>query len=217
MLWIAFAASASLSAPVPKNLGKWFYADDVPPYLIAKGDGLWLVGVRIGVRPDGAIDGCQVEASSGIAQLDAFTCRKILRRAKFVPATAADGKPAFGVFRRSIMWAVSSAPRDTSDARRPDLQVQVQKLPSDVKSPTFVSVMFAVDQSGNIGSCRAEPTKAFEHVDNVPALVPIACNRIAKAYKPVPAKDAGGNAISSVQDALVRFTKAGAETASAPH
>lgn len=217
MLWIALAAAAQLSAPVPKNLRKWFYADDTPSYLIAKRDGLWLVSVRIGVRPDGAIDGCQVEVSSGLAQLDALTCSKILRRAKFVPATAADGSPAFGVYRRSITWAVSSAPRDTSDARRPDVQVQVRELPPDVKSPTFVSVMFAVDRSGNIGSCRAEPTKSFEHVDNDPALVPIACDRLAKSYKPVPAKDAGGNAIPSVQDALVRFTKAGAETASAPH
>jgi hypothetical protein len=75
--------------------------------------------------------------------------------------------------------------------------------------------MFAVDQSGDIGSCLAEPTKSFEHVDNSPALVPIACDRIAKSYKPVPAKDAGGNAIPSVQDALLRFTKAGA--GSTPH
>jgi TonB family protein len=217
MLWIALAASAQLSAPVPKNLGKWFYADDTPSYLVAKGDGLWFVSVRIGVGPDGALKGCQVEGSSGIAQLDAFTCRKILRRAKFVPATSADGSPAFGVYRTSIRWAVASAPWDISRVRHPDVEVQVQNLPPDVKSPTLVRVMFAVDQSGNIGSCLVEPTKSFEHVDNNPALVPIACDQLAKFYKPVPAKDAGGNAIPSVQDALVRFTTARSEAASAPH
>jgi TonB family protein len=216
MLWIALAAAAQLSAPLPKNLRKWFYADDTPYYLIEKRDGVWLVNVRIGVRPDGTIDGCRVEASSGIAQLDTLTCRKILRRAKFVPATAADGSPAFGVYRRSISWIVASVPRDTSNARRPDVEVQLQSLPPDVKSPTLVRVMFAVDQSGNMGSCLAEPTKSFEHVDNVPALVPIACDRIAKSYKPIPAKDAGGNAIPSIQDALVRFTEAGAEAAKVP-
>jgi hypothetical protein len=214
MLWIALAASAQLSAPLPKNLRKWFYADDTPSYLIAKGDGLWFVSVRVSVGFDGALNGCRVEGSSGIPQLDALTCRKILRRAKFVPATAADGSPAFGVYRTSIKWAVASAPWDTSKVSHPDVEVQVQSLPPDVKSPTLVRVMFAVDQSGDIGSCLAEPTKSFEHVDNNPALVPIACDRIAKSYKPVPAKDEAGNAIPSVQDALVRFTKAGAE---APH
>ena len=140
--------------------------------------------MRIGVRPDGTIDGCQVGASSGIAQLDRLTCSKNLRRAKFVPATAADGSPAFGVYRRSISWIVASVPRDTSNARRPNLEVQVQNLPPDVKSPTLVRVMFAVDRSGKMGSCLAEPTKSFERVDNDPALVPIACDRIVKSYKP---------------------------------
>lgn len=217
MLWIALAAAAQLSAPVPKDLTKWFYADDVPDYLMAKGNGLWFVKVGIGISPDGALTGCQIEGSSGIPKLDAFTCRTILKRAKFVPARSIDGSPAFGVFRTSIKWSVADAPWDDSKFSDPDVEVQVQNLPPAVKSPSLVRVMFAVDQAGTIGSCLAEPTKSFQHVDNVPALVPIACDQLAKSYKPVPAKDEGGNAIPSVQDALVRFTKAGAEAASTPH
>jgi hypothetical protein len=217
MLWIALAAAAQLSAPVPKDLTKWFYADDVPDYLVAKGNGLWFVKVGIGISPDGALTGCQIEGSSGIPKLDAFTCRTILKRAKFVPASSVNGSPTFGVYRTSIKWSVADAPWDDSNFSDPDVEVQVQNLPPAVKSPTLVRVMFAVDQAENIGSCLADPSEDLEHIDNNPALVPIACDQVVKHYKPVPAKDAAGNVVPSVQDALVRFTKAGAESASPPH
>ena len=206
MFWIALAATTQLSAPVPKDLPTLFTADDVPDYLIAKRSGLWFVKVRVSVRPDAKVEGCDIEASSGIPDLDKFTCRRILTRAGFIPARWADGTAAFGVYRTSIKWIVADSPWDTSRVGYPDLDIKMQRLPAGAQSPTSVRVMFNVDQTGNMSSCEAEPTKPFEHIDNNPTLVPVACEQLSKNYKPVPAKDTSGNTIPSVQDAEVRFT-----------
>jgi hypothetical protein len=205
MLWIGVAVTALLAAPVPANMKKWFYPDDVPVYLIERSPGLWWVGIRMTVRPDGSILGCDVERKSGIPELDDLTCSLASHRAKFLPAHWSDGSPAFGVYRTSISWAVSDAPFDTSKLSNPDLDVFVQSLPGSIKSPALVRVMFAVDQVGNMSSCQAEPTPAFEKTENNPVLAPVACDQLIKSYKAVPANDAAGKAIGSVQDALVRF------------
>jgi hypothetical protein len=204
MFWIALAAQ--LSAPVPLNAGHWMTSDDVPVYLIQSGSGLWQVKVRIKVAPDGAVQGCEVESSGGIRQLDNLTCGILSNRAKFRPAQWGDGTPAFGIYRTTILWAVSESPWDTSKVSSPDLVIFVKSLPPGVRSPSLVWVMFEVDAEGRTSSCIAEPRLPIEHVDNNPALVPIACDQLMKSYKAVPAKDSASKAIPSVQNALVRFS-----------
>ena len=204
MLWIALAAQ--ISAPLPTNMIKWFSYDDMPGYLIERAPGLWLVGIRVTIGPDGAVQSCGVESSSGTERLDEFTCKRIKQRAKFAPARAADGSAALGVYRTSVKWAVADSPFDSSNASIPDVDVSVARLPAGLKSPALVRVMFAVDTHGNISSCAAEPVQPFERISNSPDLVPVACVQLVKIFKPVPAKDSAGNAVPSVQDAIVRFS-----------
>jgi len=197
MLWIALAAS--LSAPLPTNLGNWFANDDFPGYLVEQQPGVWLVGIGVTVAPDGAVTNCSVESSSGVARLDQFTCKTVKERARFRPAVSESGSPAVGVYRTYVGWDVTRAPATTSHVSNAVLNLSVQALPSRIQSPAAVRVMFAVDQQGRIGSCAAEPTQPFERIDNHPALVSAACGQLAKSYKPSPASP-------SVQDAIVRFS-----------
>lgn len=206
MLWIALAAAAQLSAPVPTNLGKWFSYEDVPSYLLEKESGLWLVGVRINVASDGTVQNCAAEKSSGVADLDKLTCAIVLRRAKFSPARSIDGSVSSGVYRDSVQWSVGDAAADRLSISNPDLDIFVQSLPSKEKSPTLVRVMFAVDETGSKSSCMAEPSPAFEKTSNNPALVSVACEQVMNGYNATPAKDGSGKAVASVQDALVRFS-----------
>jgi hypothetical protein len=197
MLWIALAAS--LSAPVPTNLGNWFSNDDFPGYLVEQQPGIWLVGVAAMVGPDGAVANCSVESSSGVARLDQFTCKTVKERARFRPAVSVSGSPAVGVYRTYVGWDVTRAPATTSHVSNAVLNLSVQSLPNGIKSPAAVRVMFAVDQKGRISSCAAEPTQPFELVDNNPALVSVACEQLTRTYQPKPASP-------SVQDAVVRFS-----------
>ena len=197
MLWIALAAS--LSAPVPTNLGNWFSNDDFPAYLVEEQPGVWLVGIGVTVGADGAVTNCSVESSSGVAKLDDLTCKTIRQRAKFRPAVSATGAPAVGVYRTYVGWDVTRMPATTSHVSNAVLNLSVQALPTGIQSPAAIRVMFAVDEHGRIGSCTPEPTQPFERIDNNPALVSVACEQLAKSYKPKPASP-------SVQDAIVRFS-----------
>ena len=201
MLWIALAAQ--LSAPVPTNLPNWFSYDDLPPYLIEREPGHWLVGVRVTVGPDGAVRECRVESTSGTQRLDEFTCRRIEQRANFEPGRSSDGSAVLGIYRAAIPWVVANSPFDSPVVSIPDVDVSVASLPAGLKSPALVRVMFAVDPEGRVQGCTAEPG---EHVSNNPELVPVACDEIAKIYKPVPARDASGEPVASVQNATVRFS-----------
>jgi hypothetical protein len=203
MFWLAVAAQ--LSAPAPVHAYTWFSPEDVPAYLIERGSGLWWVRARVTVAPDGRIQRCEVEGTSGIADLDKLTCRLILRRGKFRAAHLADGTAAFGVYRTSIRWAVAESSFDLSAFSNPDVEVSAQRLPQGAKSPGLVGLMFKVDQDGEISSCEAEPPQSFSHAENNPALVPVACVQLMKIYKATPAKNAAGQPVQSVQDALVRF------------
>lgn len=204
MIWLALAAQ--LSAPVPANLRRWFSYDDMPAYFIERAPGTWVVGIRVSVGPDGAVQGCSVESSSGVARLDELTCKRVEQRAKFAPARSDQGAAALGVYRTSISWAVAASPFEPPNVSIPDVDVSVQDLPPGVKSPALVRVMFEVDRQGRVGSCTAEAGDSLEHVSNILALVPVACDQLTKLYKPVPAKDATGNAAPSIQDAIVRFS-----------
>ena len=66
--------------------------------------------------------------------------------------------------------------------------------------------VFAVDAEGRMSGCTAEAAEGFGRAINDPSLVPIACDQVMKNYRAIPAKDATGQSISSVQDALVRFS-----------
>jgi TonB family protein len=204
MLWIALAAQ--LSAPVPTNLPNWFVFDDFPAYLVNRDPGVWAVGIRVTVGPDGTIQGCEVESGSGDNGLDELSCKKVTRRANFRPAMSAAGRTAPGVYRTYIAWDVTKAPAATSRVSNADLNLSVASLPQGIHSPAAVRIMFAVDGEGRMTSCQSEPTQGFEQVEKEPALVAVACDQLMKSYRPVPARNSAGEPVPSVQDAIVRFS-----------
>jgi len=104
------------------------------------------------------------------------------------------------------MWAVADAPWDTSKAINADVDVTVERLPAGVQSPTFVKVAFAVEAGGGKSSCAPDGTKDIHRIENHPALIPIACDQIMKSYRATPAADTAGRPVTSVQNALVRFS-----------
>jgi len=203
MLWIALAAQ--LTAPVPTNLPSWFVFDDFPAYLVNRDPGVWAVGIRVTVGPDGTVQGCQADSSSGDKGLDELSCRKVTQRASFGPARSPAGAAFPGVYRTFVAWDVTKAPAATSRVSNADLNLSVASLPPGIRSPAAVRVMFAVDQQGRMTSCESEPTQPFEQVEKDPALVAVACDQLMKSYKPVPAKNAAGQNVASIQDAIVRF------------
>jgi hypothetical protein len=203
MHWIAFVAATQLSPPPPIDLRALFSADDMPgDYMPAESDRT--VGIRVTVKPDGRVQDCTTEYTSGIDRLDVLTCKLVKRRAKYAPAPLQAGIPSFAVYRTSIRWVVTGFANPASAPNLADLTLTVNQLPDGLKAPTGIGVKFDVDESGHASSCSAEEkpgqTRPFD-----PALVSLACDQFLRAYKPVPAKDENGRPVPSVQDAMVGF------------
>ena len=62
------------------------------------------VSIAFRVRPDGRVDACRVERSSGWAVLDAATCRLVTERFRFRPAMTAGGRPVESTLQTSFTW-----------------------------------------------------------------------------------------------------------------
>jgi hypothetical protein len=68
---ILLALAAQLGAPAPTK--PLFTPDDVPVGLIRE-NVLHTVGVAVTIKPDGKVQDCQAERSSGNRKLDSHTC-----------------------------------------------------------------------------------------------------------------------------------------------
>lgn len=192
---------AQLTAAQP-TYPSWFSHDDVPLALIPEGVAR-RVAVRAVVRPDGTLQRCEIEATSGAPKVDAYTCGLIRKRARYSPARWNDGSPTFGVVRLSVIWLVGDArpPMDVPD----DLGIAVNQLPKGLRSPTSVRAIFAADEQGRPSSCIAEPATAGAQKSD-PALVTLACAQLIAAYRAIPVSDDNGQPVRSVQNASVGFS-----------
>lgn len=156
------------------------------------------MGFRITVEPDGKIRDCVIEVSSGMKKLDAYTCKLATQRAKLRPGRLRDGSVVHGVYRSAMNWWVGDDyPRQTRQLA--DLYLTVSQLPLNLRSPTAVRLMSAVDEQGRVYDCVAEDEKS-------PAeLTKIACEQAKRGYVAEPVKKAGGVAVKSTQSVIVSF------------
>lgn len=201
MFW-ALATAASLSAPAPLNY-IFYSGDDMPAYHQMAGV-TRITYIRLTVRPDATLQTCEVEDNGGDPKLGAFSCELAMQRARFAPARWIDGSPTYGVYRRTVTWAIDFPP--PAKSLRGDLEIKVSSFPKGERSPTFVRVMFASAASGELSSCTALPPAIPSHQNN-PTLVPAACEELIKTYTALPARDGTGSAVPSVQNAVVKFIK----------
>ena len=199
------AAAASLSAPQPVNLRDWFNSDDVPFAAMQSGR-LYLVGFSLVVSPTGEVVECLLDVKSGVREIDQRSCSRPLSRARFRPATSLNGQPSYGVYRTHAHWIVSGRPVDLPKVVVPTIDLKVNRLPDGIASPAIVRVMFAVDEGGQPSSCMEEPPHGPEPGAPQPRLAAIACGEIVRTFRATALKDRRGKAVSSVQDAIVRFT-----------
>lgn len=189
MFWIAVAAQ--MSAPLILDPKPLFSTEDVPAYIATPGTTA-LVLTRTTVRPDGKVQDCSVEQSSGNSKIDAYTCALLLKRRKFAAAAKwPDGSSAYGVIRLPVAWG-STPPLSKSPV---DLEVMVNKLPDGMGSPAFAAASIAADEGGHLVSCQGTPL----------LLIQLACDQLTKTYTAIPAKDAEGKPVRSIQTAMVRF------------
>ncbi|WP_395329096.1 energy transducer TonB [Novosphingobium sp. BL-8H] len=94
---------------MPRNdPSSWITTQDYPTSeLRAEHQGM--VRFRVDVDARGRAGQCTILSSSGYSGLDEATCKYVSKRARFEPATNADGEAAAGSYMGTIRWII---PRD---------------------------------------------------------------------------------------------------------
>lgn len=97
---------ASPHGPLPRgNPGNWVTNKDYPLEALRAGvSGVTAFGLSIDAT--GKPTECKIVSSSGSEQLDQTTCRLMMERAVFRPATDANGKPVTGSWSSRFRWII---------------------------------------------------------------------------------------------------------------
>lgn len=213
MLLFALAALSQFVSPVidgqrSGDVRAIFSYEDFPPFLM-RSEGSWLVYSRTTVRPDGSIQSCGAEISSGDRRLDDYTCKIIARRAKFRPARWGDGTPVHSVVRLPISWIITDrSPAGLArDLPMPDLEILVDKMPVGAAPRVDVMLAASADDSGKIHECAEfPPNRSDKEYKSYPDLVPLACRQLITDVRAIPPVGNDGKSARSIQTFSVRFT-----------
>ena len=93
-------------AAAPRNdTAGWVTANDYPAADLRQGH-TGVVRFRLAIDGDGGVAGCTIVESSGYPGLDAATCRNVIKRARFRPATDTEGARVTGSYSGTIRWVI---------------------------------------------------------------------------------------------------------------
>lgn len=101
--------------PKPIDPATWVTQDDYPAEALNANESGTVV-MRMAIDAKGAVTGCTIVQSSGSASLDTTSCNVMRERARFTPATDANGQPTTSTFQRRIQW---SSPNDVASPLSP--------------------------------------------------------------------------------------------------
>jgi periplasmic protein TonB len=87
----------------PSNNPATWATDADYPHAFKNGEA-GTTGFRLTIGLDGRPTGCEITQSSGYSLFDELTCRLLIRRARFHPATNAAGKPTKGSWSSRVRW-----------------------------------------------------------------------------------------------------------------
>ena len=92
--------------PIPAgNPGNWVTTNDYPVRALVNED-MGTTSFRLEVSAQGDVTNCTISQSSGHADLDAATCKAVMRRAKFEPAVDYDGQPVASMYSNRVRWQI---------------------------------------------------------------------------------------------------------------
>ena len=113
---IMLAPPAPVPAPPPPRVaatravprgspGSWATSNDYPSRALRE-EREGTTGFRVSIGPDGRVTDCQITSSSGSPDLDEATCANVTRRARFKPATDANGQPVGDSYSNRVRWVI---------------------------------------------------------------------------------------------------------------
>lgn len=196
-------AIAAAIAPVPNMTTDWwsnYY--DMPAKGLAPGE-LSVVVAELTINKRGYLESCVGRVYLGNPKMGPYVCSRLKLRALFKPARASDGSKTYGVYRKLII--VANVNEETR-YKAPRFGIHIPASGRSASDNPF-EIQFYVGANGQVSDCSlvaAVGINLERHKQIVdPALVQAACIEVPTQLRPAPARDKKGNAVPSVQNALV--------------
>lgn len=103
------AVQARLSRPATpqSDPGKWLVSSDYPRGPLMMGASA-IVYFRLMVSADGNPTGCHIQQATNSPEFTDFTCKLLMKRARFAPALDAAGNPTASYYTNSVRWLASA-------------------------------------------------------------------------------------------------------------
>lgn len=126
-------ATAPSAGPPPgtPNMAGLISQDDYPVEALRRGE-QGTVGVRLDIDSAGRVSACTVTQSSASASLDEGTCALLQKRARFIPARDANGRPTTDSVTTKISWRLMQS--EDSGPVQPALEVWLACLHSGIRA-----------------------------------------------------------------------------------
>ncbi len=157
----------------------WINTEDYPPEALASSQaGASRVVLTVGV--DGRPSSCAVEGPYEI--LNGATCRLMMERARFIPATNAEGKKTVGTWSRTVRWGAPEKGNNKFD----ELLANVRRIGSGHSDV----IKFIIEKDGSISNCGAFTTEENNQRRDVPGF----CDQLS-TKKTEPFRDEKGNLV----------------------
>ena len=92
--------------PVARGSKAAWMADVEYPSAALRAEEQGSVTIKLAIDASGDVAACDVVKSSGSTALDTETCRTVKRRARYTPATDANGRATASVDQHTVRWAL---------------------------------------------------------------------------------------------------------------
>lgn len=84
---------------------RWVVTGDYPRKMLDAGQPA-IVNFRLSVGADGVPTGCHIQSTTRPKEFDDAVCKSVMRRASFIPALDAEGKPLASYYRNTVRFQI---------------------------------------------------------------------------------------------------------------
>jgi hypothetical protein len=189
---LAVAAAEPQKAEPKNDPAKWVRASDLPRI----SDDAAVTTFELTIDETGKAVSCAIIVSSGIDDLDASVCKAVTKRARFEPASNANGLKVHAARRDRVIWKPHAVGYNKSyDAA--DLIVTLPEL--QTSKELLVEVLLVVTDSGDTAECNVAKSSGDTKLDE------FACDAATSSQVALPIVDGTGQKVAGLRSLFVAF------------
>jgi len=189
---LAVAAAEPQKAEPKNDPARWVRASDLPRI---SGD-VAVTTFDLTINKAGKPVGCAIIVSSGQDDLDNSVCNAVMKRARFKPASEANGSTIYSVRRDRVIWKPQERGDNTVNDD-PDLVITTPDV--QTHAGALVEVLLEVGPEGDTKKCTAVQSSRANRLDA------LACEVAINPQVALPIINEAGQRVAGLRTLFVAF------------